>query len=69
MVGAPALAASKCVGKMLEGLRNKERTAEDSMFVDFTVTNYAQFRTQASKALEDAFPTYTFKFNIDPDYA
>ena len=37
--------------------------------VDFTVTNYAQFRTQASKALEDAFPTYTFKFNIDPDYA
>ena len=39
MVGAPALAASKRVGKMLEGLRNKERTAEGSMFVDFTVTD------------------------------
>ncbi len=39
VAGAPALAASKRVGKMLEGLRNKERTAEGSMFVDFTVTD------------------------------
>ena len=37
--------------------------------VDFSVTNYAQFRAQAAKALTEAFPTYTFKFNIDPDYA
>ena len=37
--------------------------------VDFSVTNYAKFRAEATKALEEAFPTYTFKFNIDPDYA
>ena len=37
--------------------------------VDFSVTNYAQFRARAAQALTEAFPTYTFKFNIDPDYA
>ncbi len=37
--------------------------------VDFTVTNYAEFREKGTKALREAFPTYTFKFNIDPDYA
>lgn len=37
--------------------------------VDFSLTDYATFRREATKALNDAFPTYTFQFNIDPDYA
>ena len=37
--------------------------------VDFSLTDYASFREKATKALTDAFPTYTFQFNIDPDYA
>ncbi len=37
--------------------------------VDFSLTDYASFRKEATKALSDAFPTYTFQFNIDPDYA
>ena len=37
--------------------------------VDFSLTDYATFRREASKALTEAFPTYSFQFNIDPDYA
>ena len=37
--------------------------------VDFTVTDLAAFRSAEQKALEEAFPTYSFSFNIDPDYA
>ncbi len=37
--------------------------------VDFSLTDYAAFRKNASKALTEAFPTYSFQFNIDPDYA
>ena len=37
--------------------------------VDFALTDYAAFRRDAEKALNEAFPTYTFQFNIDPDYA
>ena len=37
--------------------------------VDFALTDYAAFRKEASKALSEAFPTYVFQFNIDPDYA
>lgn len=37
--------------------------------VDFSLTDYAAFRRNATKALNDAFPTYSFQFNIDPDYA
>ena len=37
--------------------------------VDFTVTDLAAFRAAEQKALEEAFPTYKFSFNIDPDYA
>lgn len=37
--------------------------------VDFSLTDYAAFREKATKALDADFPTYTFQFNIDPDYA
>ncbi len=37
--------------------------------VDFSLTDYAAFRRDATKALNEAFPTYIFQFNIDPDYA
>ncbi len=37
--------------------------------IDFTVTDLAQFRAAEQRALEEAFPTYSFNFNIDPDYA
>ncbi len=37
--------------------------------IDFTVTDLAAFRAAEQKALEEAFPTYSFSFNIDPDYA
>ena len=37
--------------------------------VDFSVTDLAAFRAKEQKALEEAFPTYRFSFNIDPDYA
>ena len=37
--------------------------------VDFSLTDYAAFREKATKALDEAFPTYAFQFNIDPDYA
>lgn len=37
--------------------------------VDFTIRDYAEFRRTEEKALEAAFPTYSFQFNIDPDYA
>ena len=37
--------------------------------VDFALTDYAAFRKEATKALSEAFPTYVFQFNIDPDYA
>ena len=37
--------------------------------VDFSLTDYAAFRKEATKALSEAFPTYVFQFNIDPDYA
>ena len=37
--------------------------------IDFSVTDLASFREKEQKALEEAFPTYRFSFNIDPDYA
>ena len=37
--------------------------------VDFSLTDYAAFRKKATEALTEAFPTYRFQFNIDPDYA
>ncbi len=37
--------------------------------VDFSLSDYAAFRKNATKALTEAFPTYSFQFNIDPDYA
>lgn len=37
--------------------------------VGFSLTDYASFRRNATKALTEAFPTYSFQFNIDPDYA
>ncbi len=37
--------------------------------VDFTISDLAAFRMEEQKALEEAFPTYRFSFNIDPDYA
>lgn len=37
--------------------------------VDFALTDYASFRKKATTALNEAFPTYAFQFNIDPDYA
>lgn len=37
--------------------------------VDFSIKDYAEFRRTEEKALEEAFPTYRFQFNIDPDYA
>lgn len=36
--------------------------------IDFGA-NIAEFREKEEKALASAFPTYTFQFNIDPDYA
>lgn len=37
--------------------------------VDFNLTDISDFRKRATAALEEEFPTYTFQFNIDPDYA
>ena len=37
--------------------------------VGFSLTDYASFRRNATKALTEAFPAYSFQFNIDPDYA
>ena len=39
------------------------------LVVDFTLTDYAAFREKATAALEAALPGYSFKFNIEPDFA
>lgn len=39
VAASPALASSKRVAKVVEAMRNKERTAEGAMFADFTVTD------------------------------
>ncbi len=37
--------------------------------VDFNLKDFSEFRKKATEALEKEFPSYTFQFNIDPDYA
>lgn len=37
--------------------------------IGFSVKDVAKFRQNAQSALEKEFPTYTFQFNIDPDYS
>lgn len=37
--------------------------------VGFSVKDVAKFRNDAQNALEREFPTYSFQFNIDPDYS
>ena len=37
--------------------------------VDFNLKDISDFRKRATVALEKEFPTYSFQFNIDPDYA
>lgn len=39
VAGAPALSASKQVGKLLDAMRKEAKTAEGQMFTDFTITN------------------------------
>ncbi len=37
--------------------------------VDFNLEDIALFRSRATKRLEEEFPSYSFQFNIDPDYS
>ena len=37
--------------------------------VDFNLKDISDFRKRATEELEKEFPTYSFQFNIDPDYA
>ena len=39
------------------------------LVVDFSLTDYQGFREKATEALQEALPGYTFKFNIEPDFA
>lgn len=64
----------KSVSESVIGIHAFHVHLEDSrvhfdVVVDFNLENFAEFRSRATKRLETEFPSYSFQFNIDPDYS